>query len=244
MKKLLFFALSIFMFISCVTVSRYSGEIYPSNVTFNSPNFKYIKTVKGASNATFNINGWDEKRADGMVNEAKKNLYKQISLKENQVPTNFTLDFVRVGKPYQSGMALRRVRAVLTADIFEFSSNGVYSNSYEKPQNINQELSKGFENKEKENNINQNNNNSTLSLKNKLKIGYKAIDNYTKLRGGYEVLYYIDENYFIGKIKFKNSLGEYTVEDIKKYNEITQKWEDSQDVNSSIDLSQIIGYKN
>jgi hypothetical protein len=116
---------------SCVTVSRYSGEIYPANVTFERPNFKYIKTVTGTSDATFSGYGWDVKKVNGIVNEAKQNLYQKLKLKENQAPTNFTLDFVRVGKPTGEYLVLRQLKAVLTADIFEFSSDGTYSNNQE-----------------------------------------------------------------------------------------------------------------
>ena len=116
---------------SCVTVSRYSGEIYPANVTFERPNFKYIKTVTGTSDATFSGYGWDVKKVNGVVNEAKQNLYQQFKLKENQAPTNFTLDFVRVGKPTGQYLVLRKLKAVLTADIFEFSSDGTYSDNQE-----------------------------------------------------------------------------------------------------------------
>ena len=248
MIKKIYFVWAVLMITSCsvTTYSKYSGEIYPANVTFNSPNFKYIKTVKGASNASFSASGWDQKRADGIVNEAKKNLYKQIVLKENQVPTNFTLDFVKVEKPSTGGYTLlRQVRAVLTADIFEFSNNGVYSLSSENQQTIiqnnqNEEKTSKIENHNKNLTENENSNNS---LSNKLKIGYKPIDKYTKLRGGYEVLYFDGKNHFVGKIKFKNSLGEYTIEDIKKYNETNKKWEEIKVEKNSIELGLIIGYK-
>ena len=131
MKKLMVFMFSVVLLGSCVTVSRYSGEIYPANVTFERPNFKYIKTVTGTSDATFSGYGWDVKKVNGVVNEAKQNLYQQFKLKENQAPTNFTLDFVRVGKPTGQYLVLRKLKAVLTADIFEFSSDGTYSDNQE-----------------------------------------------------------------------------------------------------------------
>ena len=127
MKKLIVFMFSIVLLGSCVTISRYSGEIYPANVTFERPNFKYIKTVTGSSDATFSGYGWDVKKVNGIVNEAKQNLYQQLQLKENQAPTNFTLDFVRVGEPTGKYLVLRQLKAVLTADVFEFSENGIYS---------------------------------------------------------------------------------------------------------------------
>ena len=74
------FMLSVVLLGSCVTISRYSGEIYPANVTFERPNFKYVKTVTGTSDATFNGYGWDVKKVNGIVNEAKQNLYKQLKI--------------------------------------------------------------------------------------------------------------------------------------------------------------------
>ena len=58
---------------------------------------------------------------------SKQNLYKQLKLKENQAPTNFTLDFVRVGVFTGEFLVLRQLKAVITADVFEFSNNGEYT---------------------------------------------------------------------------------------------------------------------
>ena len=116
------------MFVGC-TVTQYSGEIYPTTVQFDKANFKYIKTIKGGSEATYEYGGWDKSKSDGLVNEAKTNMYEQHPLQENQVPTNITVDILREGVPnYQSkSIELRKIRVVITADIFEFSNNGVYN---------------------------------------------------------------------------------------------------------------------
>ena len=74
MKKIIIVLVCCVALSGCITpsVTQYTGEIYPSNATFNNPNFKYIKTIKGVSEATYN-NGWDEKKTEGLVNEAKQN---------------------------------------------------------------------------------------------------------------------------------------------------------------------------
>ena len=112
---------------SC-TVTLYDGKIYPSNVEFNQPNFIYVKTIKGSAEATFNAFGWDKEKSDGLVNEAKKNMYLRHPLKANQVPTNITVDILKVGEPNslaKNGISLTKVRVIITADIFEFYKGDV-----------------------------------------------------------------------------------------------------------------------
>jgi len=122
MKRLLVFVFAVAFLGSC-TVTLYDGKIYPSNVEFNQPNFIYIKTIKGSAEATFNAFGWDKEKSDGLVNEAKKNMYLRHPLKANQVPTNVTVDILKVGEPNslaKNGISLTKVRVIITADIFEF----------------------------------------------------------------------------------------------------------------------------
>ena len=56
-------------------------------------------------------------------------MYYQHPLIENQVPTNITVDILKEGEPntYTKSTELRKIKVVITADIFEFSDNGVYS---------------------------------------------------------------------------------------------------------------------
>ena len=127
MKRLLVFVFAVVLLGSC-TVTLYDGKIYPSNVEFNQPNFIYIKTIKGSAEATFNAFGWDKEKSDGLVNEAKKNMYLRHPLKANQVPTNVTVDILKVGEPNslaKNGISLTKVRVIITADIFEFYKGDV-----------------------------------------------------------------------------------------------------------------------
>jgi hypothetical protein len=144
MKKI-FIALFVFplLFNSC-TITQYSGEIYPTTVQFDKANFKYIKTIKGSSEATYSYGVWDNKKTDGLVNVAKTNMYKQHPLQENQVPTNITVDILKEGEPtFNGSIELRKIKVIITADVYEFSNNGVYSseiqsNNYNQPENDNQ----------------------------------------------------------------------------------------------------------
>jgi hypothetical protein len=144
MKKIIIVLVCCVALSGCITpsVTQYTGEIYPSNATFNNPNFKYIKTIKGVSEATYN-NGWDEKKTEGLVNEAKQNMYSQHPLIQNQVPTNITLDIMKTSEPTFNGkntfLQLNEIKVIVTADVFEFSNNGIYSssnNSIDEPKTI------------------------------------------------------------------------------------------------------------
>ena len=127
MKRLLVFVFAVLLLGSC-TVTLYDGKIYPSNVEFNQPNFIYVKTIKGSAEATFNAFGWDKEKSDGLVNKAKQNMYLRHPLKANQVPTNVTVDILKVGEPNslaKDGISLSKVRVIITADIFEFYKGDV-----------------------------------------------------------------------------------------------------------------------
>ena len=230
MKKLIIFIFSLMLLGSCVTVSRYSGEIYPANVTFERPNFKYIKTITGSSDATFSGYGWDVKKVNGIVNEAKQNLYQQLKLKENQAPTNFTLDFVRIGEPTGEYLVLRQLKAVLTADIFEFSENGVYSDNLNTKQSskqlvhVNEQMEVELENM------------------NLVKKGFTDFTEEVKLKKGIKVLFYLGDKYYKAVFNYKD-YGKTNVKDIEVYNIETKKWTSFERDNVTVPNTTIIGYK-
>ena len=230
MKKLIIFMFSIVMLGSCVTISRYSGEIYPANVTLERPNFKYIKTVTGISDATFSGYGWDVKKANGIVNEAKQNLYQKLQLKENQAPTNFTLDFVRVGQPNGEYLVLRQLKAVLTADIFEFSDNGIFSDNDSK--------------KILNNTIQNNNQEEKLKLDNVavVKVGFTDYSEGFKLKKGTIVLFNAAGKYYKAVVNFKD-YGKTNMKDIQVYDFETNNWIPSERENVTVPNTTIIGYK-
>ncbi|MAW84662.1 MAG: hypothetical protein CL832_09760 [Crocinitomicaceae bacterium] len=231
MKKLIIFTFSVLIFSSCVTVSRYSGEIFPSNVTFDKPNFKYINTVTGTSNATFGSYGWDDKKVNGIVNEAKQNLYQQLHLKENQVPTNFTLDFVKVGAPSGQYLVLRQLKAVLTADVFEFSNNGEYAddlNTESKPKPV---LRNDLQTTQ-----------LGSDVQSVIKKNFVDFNSNVKLKKGMSVLFKTGEKYYRGVVKYKE-YEKVNLITIERYDTKTNNWISSEKNNVTIPISLIISYK-
>lgn len=104
---------------SC-TVTKYSGNLSQENhkVEFNKPNFMYVKTIEGSSYADYNGWGWDKTKVQGLVNEAKINMYSKHKLSPNQIITNVTNDILRSFN--NRGFGTRKVTVVLSADVYEF----------------------------------------------------------------------------------------------------------------------------
>ena len=104
---------------SC-TVTKYSGNLSQENhkVEFNKPNFMYVKTIEGSAYADYNGWGWDKTKVQGLVNEAKINMYSKHKLSPNQIITNVTNDILRSFN--NRGFGTRKVTVVLSADVYEF----------------------------------------------------------------------------------------------------------------------------
>lgn len=141
MKKIFIALFVLPLFFSSCTVTNYSGDIYPNQVEFNKANFRYVKTIKGSASTKYNSYGWDKKKSDGLINEAKSNMYQNHNFSPNQVVTNITKDVLRITDT--KGLGSREVKVIITGDIYEFSNNGVYSsepqsNNYNQPEDDNQ----------------------------------------------------------------------------------------------------------
>jgi len=121
MKKLLLFQLifAVAILTSC-TATKYSGNLSQENhkVEFNKPNFMYVKTIEGSSYADYNGWGWDKTKVQGLVNEAKINMYSKHKLSPNQIITNVTNDILRSFN--NRGFGTHKVTVVLSADVYEF----------------------------------------------------------------------------------------------------------------------------
>ena len=242
MKRLLVFVFAMALLGSC-TVTLYDGKIYPSNVEFNQPNFIYIKTIKGSAEATFNAFGWDKEKSDGLVNEAKKNMYLRHPLKANQVPTNVTVDILKVGEPNslaKSGVSLTKVKVIVTADIFEFYEGDVPIQEF---------------NSEIKNKINDNNSKDIVKeIENKEEIseeqlgeimnGYNKYTDGISLSRGTKVIFKDGEDYYYGIMKYQiNKSGSNKVIDIYKYDFDYEDWVLSEKEEVSIPVNIILGYK-
>jgi hypothetical protein len=114
--KILTFSSALF-FSSCI--STHTGSIQPSSFSTNN-NFKIITTIEGKSQAVY-ILGIGGNYADGLVNEAKKNMYINYTLKSNQNLTNITTD---IKKTYFILPLLYMSQTVIvSADVIQFYSN-------------------------------------------------------------------------------------------------------------------------
>ena len=119
-KKLLFLLIFAVAILASCTVTQYSGNLSQENhkVEFNKPNFMYVKTIEGSSYADYNGWGWDKTKVQGLVNEAKINMYSKHKLSPNQIITNVTNDILRSFN--NRGFGTRKVTVVLSADVYEF----------------------------------------------------------------------------------------------------------------------------
>ena len=209
MKNILFVLCFSFIYSSCVTITQYSGEIYPSNVAFNSANFKYIKSIKGSSEATYDYRGWDAKKIDGLVNTAKSNMYNIHYLLPNQVITNVTLDIIKEGIPNTQSKTIitRKVRVLITADVFEFAKNGIYLSETKIINDNDNDIA----------NMTHNN-----QLNNQDLIDYYETDKGYKFFKGDEVIYNVDNKFYKGSIIEKSSTPQVKVSNI--YEKIKGKW--------------------
>ena len=103
------------LFSSCFTTFR--GEIQQSGFSINDCDFQIIKTVEGRAYATY-VLGIGGNLRDGLINEAKHNLYSTVNLRQNQQITNITTDI----KTSTFIIPIVTIQtAIITADIIEFT---------------------------------------------------------------------------------------------------------------------------
>jgi hypothetical protein len=149
-KSILFGFGIIFLISGCsITSTSYEGSMtFPQNIMFDSANFKYVKTISGSSAAIYSIYGYDRSRvSEGLINSAKSEMYEAHNFMPNQIITNISRDVITTNSRSSCS-----VKVVMTADIYEFSNDGIYlSNkniSTEKSDSID-ENTKGYTDIEK-----------------------------------------------------------------------------------------------
>jgi len=121
LTRLILLSLPIFLS-SCFTTFR--GEIQQSGFSINDCDFQIIKTVEGRAYATY-VLGIGGNLRDGLINEAKHNLYSTVNLGKNQQMTNITTDI----KTSTFIIPIVTVQtAIITADIIEFTPRNSNSN--------------------------------------------------------------------------------------------------------------------
>ena len=112
MKEFIIFVFSLIFLAGC---SFHKGMISPSYVQFTSPNFNYVNSIEGEASAIY-ILGIGGLEINGLVNEAKTNMYSNFFLKKNQVITNVTEDVKKtLFLPF-----FTKHKVIITADVYEF----------------------------------------------------------------------------------------------------------------------------
>jgi hypothetical protein len=105
-------------------VAYHTGMFQPSQVAVINSDFKVIKTIQGESQATY-VLGIGGNRMQGLVNEAKRNMYNSHMLKENQMIANVTVDSKQTYILYP---ILYTKKIIITADVIQFGNHS--TNSY------------------------------------------------------------------------------------------------------------------
>jgi hypothetical protein len=126
---LLFLGLSIF-FSSCLSTFR--GDIQQSGFSINDCDFKIVNTAEGIAKATY-VFGIGGNLREGLVNDAKRNLYNSTKLTKNQQLTNITTDI----KTSTFIIPIVTVQtAIITADIIEFFPRNNFNEKTDLVQSI------------------------------------------------------------------------------------------------------------
>lgn len=119
MKYFLRFSSILFLFIYSSCISTHSG-------TFQSPsfsvknNFKLVSSIEGNSSATY-IFGIGGNLREGLVSEAKKNMYSKYSIQSNQNITNITTD-IKI-KYFILPIIYMSQNVIISADVIQFYDN-------------------------------------------------------------------------------------------------------------------------
>jgi hypothetical protein len=102
----------------CISLSK--GEIIQSNISNNKENFKIVKNISGTATATY-ILGIGGNLKNGLINDAKKNMYSSYVIKPNQNITNITTDIKKTY--FFIPIIYMTETAIVSADVIEFYGN-------------------------------------------------------------------------------------------------------------------------
>jgi hypothetical protein len=90
MKHLFTFSSILFLLMQSSCMSLHTGSMQQSSFLAKN-NFKVVATIEGSSKATY-VFGIGGNNKDGLVKEAKRNMYSYYTLEANQILTNITTD--------------------------------------------------------------------------------------------------------------------------------------------------------
>jgi hypothetical protein len=111
---------------SCITT--HSGSFQSPSFSIKN-NFKIVSTIEGNSNATY-IFGIGGNLREGLVSEAKKNMYSKYSIQSNQNLTNITTD-IKVTYFIVPLLYISQ-NVIVSADVIQFYDNSSELNLVDK----------------------------------------------------------------------------------------------------------------
>jgi hypothetical protein len=97
-------------------ITNYASHIgsYTSSASLSSPNFRYVKLVKGETEIS-KILGFVGLSTEALVSDAKINMFQNYPLKDNQAYANISVDFKN-----SNFLVVKKTKVTITADIVEF----------------------------------------------------------------------------------------------------------------------------
>lgn len=90
MKQIFTFFAFLYLLLQSSCMSLHAGSMQQSSFLAKN-NFKVVATIEGSSKATY-VFGIGGNNKDGLVKEAKRNMYMYYTLEANQILTNITTD--------------------------------------------------------------------------------------------------------------------------------------------------------
>ena len=109
-KSIIVIIIGVMLLTSCAT---HSG-VFNSSATLNTSNFKYVRVVKGEAETT-KVLQLGATKVNALVADARKDMYENFPLKENQAYVNVSVDFKN-----SYFLLVSKVKVTITADVVEF----------------------------------------------------------------------------------------------------------------------------
>lgn len=173
---LIFISLVMCFFSSCISIQK--GSITQNSFSVKN-NFEIVKTIEGNSKATY-ILGIGGNLPNGLINEAKKNMYSNNKLQPNQNLTNITTDVKTTFFIFP--LLYSRQSVFISADVIQFNDDKDFSRNKTSNNFKDSESAGLIESKGNERNVSIVNSKeeleiiSILNVKNKIIEKYGAID--------------------------------------------------------------------
>lgn len=149
----------------------------------------------------------------------------------NQVITNISRDVI---KTYvDKGWGKFEIKVVMSADVYEFSENGIFISDNSELQSPDPKSVIPTEINNEPNSI----------ISEDIMNGFIAYTKDLSIKKGTKVLFKAGQKYYKGEVKYRiNSTGEYSLINIMEYDQSNKKWNLSEKDNIKIPKSLFIGF--